>query len=316
MEKITRFKDIPQFTSDGSYQVNYSLTSLVKYIEEEVETMELQLNPEFQRGHVWTEEQQIAWLEYHLRGGKSGNVIYLNNPFQHSVREPKSGEYKDYVCVDGLQRITAAQRFVHNEIKVFGSYFKEFEDRIRVLQQTMILNVNDLKTEKEVLQWYIDMNIGGTPHTSDEIQRVKDMISKIDLSPDARFVLGMSGINDNHDIMEVCVDRYFDRPTVKTGETHILITEELFNEITNWCKSNKDYIILEQQSNYLKFVLRENGVGDKIKVGDKIEFRQEGMNTLLHGTVVMTNSMSVMVKCKNGFIRYPNKDDIIRICHR
>lgn len=179
MGKITRFKEIPQFTSDGSYQVNYTLTSLVKYIEEEVETMGLQLNPEFQRGHVWTEEQQIEWLEYHLRGGKSGNTIYLNNPFQHNVRNPRPGEYTDYVCVDGLQRLTAAQRFIHNEIKVFGSYYKEFEDSIRILTQTMILNVNDLKSEKEVLQWYIDMNSGGTPHTFDEIQRVKDMIAKL-----------------------------------------------------------------------------------------------------------------------------------------
>jgi hypothetical protein len=179
MEKIMRFRDIPQFTSDGCYQVNYTITSLVKYIEEEVETMGLQLNPDFQRGHVWTEEQQIAWLEYHFRGGKSGNTIYLNNPFWRSIKEPKETEYKDYVCVDGLQRLTAAKRFVHNEIKVFGSYFKEFEDSMRVLPQMMILNVNDLKTEKEVLQWYIDMNAGGTPHTSDEIERVKRMILEL-----------------------------------------------------------------------------------------------------------------------------------------
>lgn len=180
MKKITRFKDIPQFTSDGCYQVNYPLVSFVKCIEEEVETMGLQLNPGFQRGHVWTEEQQIAWIEYHLRGGKSGNTIYLNHPFWRSIREPRTTEYRDYVCVDGLQRITAAQRFVHNEIKVFGSYFKEFEDSMRTLQQTMILNVNDLKTEKEVLQWYVDMNAGGTPHTNEEIERVKRMIAKLE----------------------------------------------------------------------------------------------------------------------------------------
>ena len=42
-----------------------------------------------------------------------------------------------------------------------------------------ILNVNDLKTEKEVLQWYIDMNAGGTPHSSEEIQRVREMIEKL-----------------------------------------------------------------------------------------------------------------------------------------
>lgn len=41
------------------------------------------------------------------------------------------------------------------------------------------INVNDLKTEREVLQWYVDMNAGGTPHTKEEIQKVKDMISKL-----------------------------------------------------------------------------------------------------------------------------------------
>ena len=173
MKKITRFKDIPQFTSAGSWQSNYSLPFLVKFIEEEQEEAGLQLNPRFQRGHIWTEEQQVAWLEYHLRGGRSGNTIYLNNPLWGSGGIPESGKY---VCVDGLQRITAAKRFIHNEIKVFGSYFNEFEDMISVVNTSIILNINDLKTEKEVLQWYIDMNVGGTPHTSEEIERVKAMI--------------------------------------------------------------------------------------------------------------------------------------------
>ena len=79
-----------------------------------------------------------------------------------------------------MQRITAAQRFVHNEIQVFGSYFKEYEDKLRLANDaTMILNVNNLKSEKEVLQWYIDMNAGGTPHTNEEIERVKKMIEEL-----------------------------------------------------------------------------------------------------------------------------------------
>lgn len=177
MKKITRFRDIPQFTSDGSWKANYTLESMVKFIEEEIVEAGLQLNPEFQRGHVWTEQQQISWLEYHLRGGKSGNTIYLNNPLWHSGEIPEVGQY---VCVDGLQRITAAQRFIHNEIKVFGSYFKEYEDRIRVLFSSIIICVNDLKTKKEVLQWYIDMNIGGTPHSTEEIEKVKRMIHEFE----------------------------------------------------------------------------------------------------------------------------------------
>ncbi len=39
--------------------------------------------------------------------------------------------------------------------------------------------MNDLRTEKEVLQWYVDMNSGGTPHTSEEIERVKRMIEQL-----------------------------------------------------------------------------------------------------------------------------------------
>lgn len=45
---------------------------------------------------------------------------------------------------------------------------------------TIKLNVNDLKTEREVLQWYIDMNAGGTPHTTEEIDRVKKLINDLE----------------------------------------------------------------------------------------------------------------------------------------
>ena len=85
---------------------------------------------------------------------------------------------QDFVCVDGLQRITAVAKFLKNEIKVFGSYYKDFEDKIP-LSIDLIFNVNDLKTEKEVLQWYVDMNAGGTPHTNEEIERIKKMIENL-----------------------------------------------------------------------------------------------------------------------------------------
>ena len=38
------------------------------------------------------------------------------------------------------------------------------------------LKKNNLKTRKEVLQWYIEMNNGGTPHTKEEINRVKILL--------------------------------------------------------------------------------------------------------------------------------------------
>ena len=57
MERITRFKDIPQFTRTGSYQVDMDIKIIPGWIETEQKEMNLQLNPKFQRGHVWTEGQ-------------------------------------------------------------------------------------------------------------------------------------------------------------------------------------------------------------------------------------------------------------------
>lgn len=78
--KITRFGDIPQFTRDSNYKVNMDIRRIPDWIKEN-EGYGLQLNPRFQRGHVWTEQQQIAWLEFFLRGGKSGIEIYFNDSF-------------------------------------------------------------------------------------------------------------------------------------------------------------------------------------------------------------------------------------------
>lgn len=171
-----RFKDIPQLTSEGSYQVNMELKYAVKNIKEWIEDnyYKLQLNPDFQRGNVWTEKQQISYIEYLLRGGKSARVIYFNKPSWQGTR---IFNYDDFVVVDGLQRLTAVMKFVNNELKVFGYYLNEFEDKLP-RDIDLLFNINNLKTKKEVLQWYLDMNSGGTVHSQDELDKVKKMINE------------------------------------------------------------------------------------------------------------------------------------------
>ncbi len=165
-----KFKDIPKFTSDGSYQVNMPISSVTAWIKEHQEDLGLQLNPDFQRGHVWTEEQQINYIEYLLKGGKSARVIYFNHP---NWMGNWTGEF---VCVDGLQRLTAVMKFMNNEIPAFGCYYKDFEDTPRNID--LLFNINNLKTRKEVLQWYIEFNSGGTVHTEEEINRVKVLLEQ------------------------------------------------------------------------------------------------------------------------------------------
>lgn len=166
-----KFEDIPRFTRPGSYQVNMLLHHIPEWIERHEEELGLQLNPDFQRGHVWTREQQIKYIEFILRGGKSARTIYFNHPGWLSNWKG------DFVCVDGLQRLTAVMKFINNEISAFGTFYNEFEDKIP-LYITLVFNVNNLQTRKEVLQWYIELNTGGTIHTEEEINKVRELLGK------------------------------------------------------------------------------------------------------------------------------------------
>lgn len=168
------FQDIPKFiqTNNGH---NESWTDLEHYINDRWDDIPggFQLCPEFQRGHVWTEEQQIAYVEFCLKGGRSGKDIYINfMGYMDDFRGP-------ILLVDGLQRITAVRRFMNNEIPVFGTYYKDFEGHLPSSTACFIFKINNLNTMKEVLQWYLEINDGGTPHTKEEIDRIKKMLEEV-----------------------------------------------------------------------------------------------------------------------------------------
>jgi hypothetical protein len=170
-----KFADIPKFTPYGSYRCNVSVRHMQSALDDYIEWNKLEMNPDFQRGHVWTQGQQISYVEFFLKGGKTGRDIYFNCPgWQRRTIEGTM------VCVDGLQRITALQKFMADELEIFGNTkFSDFEDNMRMCRHTdLTFHINDLETREEVLRWYLEMNFGGTPHTFDELERVNQLLIK------------------------------------------------------------------------------------------------------------------------------------------
>ncbi len=169
---MARFKDIPQFITEGSYEVNVEIDDIDRSIERYVSEYNLDIDPDFQRGHVWDEEKQVRFIEFMLGGGRSSRVIYFNHPgWMNSFKG-------DFVLVDGKQRLNAAMRFAKNEIPAFGYYRKEYTDKPQFMHSSFRFNINSLKTRKEVLQWYLDLNTGGVVHTKEEIERVRQLLAK------------------------------------------------------------------------------------------------------------------------------------------
>ena len=172
MEYRLMNKDIPQFTRTPCYTVNMGINKYLKsWIDDHTLNMGLQLNPDFQRGYVWNKKQKIKYLEFLLMGGSSARDIYFNCPGW--MKDWKG----DFVCVDGLQRLTAILEFFENKFAIFGNYYSN-EIEIGSFDPNVIIHVNDLQTKKEVLKWYLEFNSGGTVHTEAELDKVRKMIEE------------------------------------------------------------------------------------------------------------------------------------------
>lgn len=176
--KIIRARDCDDMLiADGNYQINVSLDYIKEKIDKDINEYGLNLNPDFQRAHVWNMDQRISYLEFLLKGGKS-NLIYFNH-------EGWMKSFKgDYVIVDGKQRLTSILMFLNNEFPVFkdkdkegiGFYAKEFD----IIPNNVVFIINDLPNRKLVLQWYLQMNKGNVAHTKEELDKVEKMIEEID----------------------------------------------------------------------------------------------------------------------------------------
>lgn len=162
--------EIPQLYT-ANYRVSMPWRSVEKWIvDNRKDKVGCILEPDFQRGRVWSEAKQCAYVEYCLSGGTSSREIQWNCPgWMEDFRGPM-------VLVDGLQRITSVRMFINSELKAFGMYYKDFYGN-RIEPQFLFF-VNHLVTKREVLEWYIQLNRGGVVHTDEEISRVEGLLER------------------------------------------------------------------------------------------------------------------------------------------
>lgn len=166
------FSKIDKYTSENCYTVNQNWMSLKRTINQFIQEEGLDTDPDFQRGHVWTDDQKTAYIEFKLRGGVGSNEIRFN------CVGWSSGHRERFVLVDGKQRIQAVLDFFDDKIPAFGNLCSQYDDQHFLRRIDFIFKINELKLESAVLQWYLNINTTGTPHSPEEISKVKEMLSQ------------------------------------------------------------------------------------------------------------------------------------------
>lgn len=159
---------------------NLSLKDLQWRVSPEAGWSGLNICPDYQRGRVWTDEQASRFVGFLAEGG-AAPVIFV----QRWPMKPDASQPIDEV-IDGLQRITALLRFGDNQIPMetpLGerAYLRDFSEQDQKwLRGTsgfrLDLQVVECPTRAAVLELYIRLNRGGTPHSEAEIERVRAML--------------------------------------------------------------------------------------------------------------------------------------------
>lgn len=130
--------------------------------------------PDYQRAAVWSDDQCARFIGFMAEGGSPPPVF---------VQRWLASSGKPDEILDGLQRITAVVRFLNNEVPM------ELTDGTRVFLRDMDAESQRLltrnagpnisiryvlcETRAAVLDLYLRLNRGGTPHTDAEIERVR-----------------------------------------------------------------------------------------------------------------------------------------------
>lgn len=168
--------NIELFSKEPCYACDIAFHRVISSLKEYQE-QGLDLDPDFQRPHVWSDEKRSNYIEYVLKGGNDpkAKTLYLN------CQNFKRGIRGDFTLVDGKQRIEAIRKFFAGELTVFGEYhYEDLKECFVGHSYTMRILINDFATRSEVLKWYLDINVSGEPHTPEEIERVRKLLKGLE----------------------------------------------------------------------------------------------------------------------------------------
>ena len=185
MEKL---KDIKKYIKPevSNYHTDVPLDYLKDKLDRWINEYDLDMNPPYQRGYVWTDKQKKDYVEYIIRLGEShslsGKQFYFNHPNW-------MGNWKTYEngcgfeIVDGKQRLNTIVEFINNEFPdKKGVYYNDFSSvskrKFTDHQLFTYQEMNDTCTDEEVLEQFLLVNFAGVPQSEDHLQFVEKILKR------------------------------------------------------------------------------------------------------------------------------------------
>lgn len=163
-----------------------SLSDLIHSIDDG----DLTLDPPYQRGDVWTEQQRVNLIKSIMLGIPIAAVVLNKRGDNHWWDQPITMNDPWFACIDGKQRLTTVHLWMNNQFAVPVHWFEKdaveasastvYYSQLSVIMQRFFRNIAvlpvaeaKLRNVAEEAEVYDLINSAGTAHSMADLDRAR-----------------------------------------------------------------------------------------------------------------------------------------------
>lgn len=166
---------IDRLEEDRDIFFNYMQRDMMSLLSMMSNKYGIDLDPEYQRGNVWSLEQKVNLVDSIFKNVDIGKFAVIKRPWGNNPSKPLTP--KLYEMLDGKQRLTAIWEYYCGRFKYKGKYFYELHprDQSHFKHYTISYAETEPLTKEQTYRYFLKLNTTGTPVDSEHIAKVRKL---------------------------------------------------------------------------------------------------------------------------------------------
>lgn len=168
-------KSIKRFEENQDVRFNYQQRDLISLLNMMVREYGIDLEPEYQRGNVWSNLQKYNLIDSVFRNIDIGKFAVIKRPWGSNPNIPDTP--KLYEMLDGKQRLTALFEYYTGRFMYKGTYYYELHprDQSHFKHYTISYAESSPLTKEQKYRYFLKLNTTGTPVDKNHLKKVKEL---------------------------------------------------------------------------------------------------------------------------------------------
>lgn len=175
LRKKENWEEVEIFREKNGERIHYMQQS-VHSLFTNVYDFGVDLNPSYQREHVWSLEDKVSLIDSIMKNIDIGKFVFIHREFKES-KEKGTGLFE---ILDGKQRLTALCEFFEDRFTYKGKTFSQLHpyDKNQIIDYNVSVAELHIDSEEKRIEIFIKLNTAGRVMDKDHLEKVKKMLLK------------------------------------------------------------------------------------------------------------------------------------------